>query len=210
MDTGSDSIRDGFVRQRRSLVAISLVLFFYQTSGVVIESINVLGNTLRLTNPPRVSAVLWIGWFYFLLRYYQHFRDTPDKGISAAYYGRLHILARRVAQKKFKRDFVPDEKFADRKGPLHFNFSRMEVFSAYPSFWEIEVNADVSYQTETGVASHHLGNRKLNLSRTELLIPRVRSLLHVIVDTRLVTEYFLPYLVALIPVVYQMMMWTNL
>lgn len=198
----SDAIREGFVRQRRNLIGMSVILVLYEKLEIVIDSISILGNTARINDPSRVTLLLWIAWGYFLIRYYQYFRDTPDKGFSTSYHSRLHALARRVAQSKFRREFIPTEKFDDVKGPLDFRFGDITVWSAYPHYWDLEMNVDVSYRTETGVANHSLHGCKINLSWKDLAIPKVRSLLHVALNTRLVSEYLLPFFIAVVPVAY--------
>ena len=54
----------GFVRQRRSLIAMSLLLLFYETSGIRIQELTVLGNTFPIDRPDLVSVSLW-GSFAF-------------------------------------------------------------------------------------------------------------------------------------------------
>ena len=199
----SEAIRDGFVRQRRNLIGTSLALFLYEKLGIVIDSINILGNTARITDPSSVTALLWIAWGYFLLRYYQYFRDMPDKGLSGAYHGWLSPLAKRVARKTFIRSVVGHEEFGGNTP--HFTFKTLDVYRAYTrpwelGLWELEIEADVTYEIEGGVEARSLGKRRLNLSWKELAIAKVRSLLHVGLNTHFVTEYFLPFLIGLVPV----------
>ncbi len=80
MTTDSDHIREGFVRQRRSLIAASLGLLLYVSSGIRLDAINVLGNTFSIARPALVPTALWVAWGYFFLRYYQYLRDLSDTG----------------------------------------------------------------------------------------------------------------------------------
>lgn len=206
MADDSGAVRDGFVRQRRNLVGTSVAFFLYEKLGIVIDSINILGNTARITDPSSVTGLLWIAWSYFLLRYYQYFRDVPDKGFIGAYHGRVHFLARRVAWKKFIRSVAEQEEFAGTTP--HFTLKTLNVYRAYTrpwelGLWEVEIEADVTYEIEGGVEARNLGKRKLNLSWNELAIAKFRSLLHVGVNTHFATEYFLPFLIAFVPVVYR-------
>jgi len=199
------SIHQGFVRQRRNIVATSIALFLYEKLGIVIDSINILGNTARITDPSSVTTLLWIAWSYFFLRYYQYFRDTPDKGLSKAYQGHVHRLARSVAQKKLMKSVKVPEEFAG-KTP-HFIFKTLDVYRAYTrlwelGLWELEIEADVAYAVEGGSEVRSLGKNRLNLSWKELVIAKVRSVLHVGLNTHFTTEYFLPFLIALVPVAY--------
>lgn len=66
---------DGFVRQRRNLIVISIVLFFVQGTGLTLTEINILGNKADLTDPFLLESVLWVAWAYLLLRYWQAFKE---------------------------------------------------------------------------------------------------------------------------------------
>lgn len=208
MNDAAQSIREGFVRQRRALLTVSLVVFFYYSAGIEVESINIFGSTLHVTRPFNVPAVLWVAWAYFLIRYYQYFRDLADKGFTSAYYGKLYVLARSVARNKFKQNFVPDKEHAGAE--VDFTFGDIEVYSAYPSVWELQLTVDVIYKTHEGGVESNRMTTKMHLSWRDLLVPMVRSLIHVVLHTRLVTEYALPFLIALLPVLLLMGLWLDL
>ena len=205
MGEATDLIARGFTRYRRDLLLASLILFFYQSSEVVMDSINLFGTTMYIKEPSRVTWALWIVWCYFFLRYYQYFHDTVDKGFSATYHAKLDALVKLLAQERFKRDFVLDEEFAGKK--LTFYFKNMEVASDYPNYHEIKLDVDWAYADKTEAAASGAHGQIVNLSRWDLAIPRLRAILHVILSTRLVTEYLLPFAVAILPVVYQGWLW---
>src|SRR3990172_4553469 len=203
MGDNSSAIRDGFVRQRRNLIGISVALFLYKKLGLVIDGINILGNTARIRDPSGVTLLLWLAWAYFFVRYYQYFRDLPDKGSSSAYHTHVHRLARHLAQEKITRSVRAREELAG-KTP-HVTFKKIDVYRAYTrpwefSLWELEVEADVAYECEGGVEARSLGKQKLNLSWREMAVPKVKAILHVGLNTHFVTEYYLPFLIALVPV----------
>ena len=81
MADDADYIRRDFVAERRSLLVVSFILFFYQQAGLRIDEINVFGNKVSLDSPWWTAFSLWVLWGYFLVRFYQYFRIIPDKGL---------------------------------------------------------------------------------------------------------------------------------
>ena len=43
--------KSGYIRQRRNLIGISLMLLAYLAAGISVEQINVLGNEFTVRNP---------------------------------------------------------------------------------------------------------------------------------------------------------------
>lgn len=78
-------IRDGFVRQRRNLIIMSLVVLFSELAGLKIEKISIFGNEATIGKPELVTITLWIFLFYWLIRYYQYFHEIGDKGFLGSF-----------------------------------------------------------------------------------------------------------------------------
>ena len=78
MADDADYIRHGFVAERRSLLVVSFILFFYQQAGLRIDEINVFGNKVSLDSPWWTAFSLWVlcGYFGSLLPV---FCIIPDK-----------------------------------------------------------------------------------------------------------------------------------
>jgi hypothetical protein len=94
-------IRRRFVAERRNLLIVSFVLFFFQQAGLTIEKVNVFGNEARIADPSWVPFTLWLLWTYFAMRCYQYFGDIEDKGFQAAYWRKLGPLTIGRAQERF-------------------------------------------------------------------------------------------------------------
>src|SRR3989344_6515275 len=99
-----DQIRISFVRQRRNLIAISLVLFFVQFGEVTIRDIKLVETTLLINHPAAVNWALWVAFFYWFYRYYVYFRDAGDKGFRETHRSRLAVLVQRWFKKQFDTD----------------------------------------------------------------------------------------------------------
>lgn len=198
MEDGAVDLREGFVRQRRSLVAVSLAWLLYQTSGVVIDHLNVFGNKLDLKTPELAGTVLWVAWLYFLLRYYQYFRDLPDKGVSTAFGARLITLMRKVARNEIKRQ-------CKLKGPwqpvdeIELEKARIDTIGSYKRFWEFRVTELVAIISPNNRPLHQFSGKTIKVEGSRLIAAKLRSAAHVSLNTRFLTEYYLPFVLAAAP-----------
>jgi hypothetical protein len=95
------------VAERRSLLVVSFILFFYQQAGLRIDEINVFGNKVSLDSPWWTAFSLWVLWGYFLVRFYQYFRIIPDKWFWNAYEQQMKKLIEASSFKHFKKEFKP-------------------------------------------------------------------------------------------------------
>ena len=68
--------QDHFVKQRRNLVIISLVLIFYHAADLSFDKVNILGNTVTIGHPEVVSFCLFSFFVYFLWRYFTIFNEV--------------------------------------------------------------------------------------------------------------------------------------
>lgn len=113
----NEQIRRGFIAERRSLLIVSFILFFYQQAGLQIERISVFGNEAKISDPWWIAFGLWVLWSYFLLRFYQYFRSIPDKGFQTAYEAEMKKTIARSAFRRYKNSFLPaDEDGAEWLG----------------------------------------------------------------------------------------------
>lgn len=194
-----NQVHVGFIRQRRSLIVVSLLLFFYYYADAKIgPSLNVLGVPITLQNPEHVTAVFWIAWVYFLVRYYQYLRDLGDKGFRRAYHESLERYIHRFAVHRMERQFGSENpEFSE----IRFEPKSIRTVLATSGTWELEISGDYAYRTPTGGGHQMVGPGLDHIGVPILRRTRARALLHVLASTRLVTEYALPFAVAAAPLV---------
>lgn len=71
------------LRQRRNLLVTSLILIAINLAGAKLKSdVSVLGAAIEFSNPERIVWGVWILWAYFLIRYWQYLSEVPDKGFQ--------------------------------------------------------------------------------------------------------------------------------
>ena len=97
LDSNTD-LSDGLLRQRRNLLITSLLLIFLQHGGASIETLNVVGTSLKFSNPKAIYEGLWLLFFYFNLRYLQHYFDEGRAKFNGIWDNKFSRNARAQAE----------------------------------------------------------------------------------------------------------------
>lgn len=175
-------MKDGLIRQRRNLIATSVVLTLFDFAKVTVGKVSVLGTNLIVGNPVVVIGFLWAMWAYFLLRFLQYLAEESDLGIASAFKSKSDdlikphiegIMARQSGERQYS-NYGPD--FIEKRGLLT---------------WQQPIKF---YNVETS-SVEEVGREALPKSTVALTI--LRSLVHVLVFTPRGTDYVLPFLLAL-------------
>lgn len=66
----NERIYEGFVRQRRNLMVMSVVLLLVESADVRFSELNLLGTKFTIENPDVINLGLWVAFLYWLYRYY--------------------------------------------------------------------------------------------------------------------------------------------
>lgn len=192
----ADYIRQGFVAERRSLLIVSFILFFYQQAGLQIEKINAFGNEVSISDPWWIAFALWVLWGYFLVRFYQYLRSIPDKGFWTAYERQMEKSITRTAFKHFKKHFAQEEENKNRKN--NFKLGKADFTLNYPELRTIKLDVTIAQKDETGAMIGLSRSHEEDFTSTKLRWAKIKSVAHVLVSTHIATEYFLPLVLALL------------
>lgn len=182
-------MEDGaFTRQRRNLMAISLILLIAESIGIRIETINIFGNIADLDNPSTILYFTWIAWGYFLLRYYQHYSDLRiTEKIRTAYSDKIRPVAEGVAWRILTTQLVAE--YGDPEiGERTLYGSHVERRR-----WMVKLGTTVGRKSI---------RETIEVPRLDMFLPQVRCAIAVALNTRLGTEYIRPYALAVLPVVF--------
>ena len=192
-------IQDGFIRQRRNLIAISLVLWFVETATLTFPKLNILGNEFPISNPAAVNHALWIAGAYWMLRYLQYLHHAR---------GLLQIAQTWAEQMRSPTWDLALERVRQAYPEPKFSVSIDKDISHSLRQWVIRFVVDL--RTSTGGIVPNKGIlHEETLSFRDLFIPQIRAAWYLVFRARLITEYILPILLALIPVgfkIYKMYM----
>ena len=99
-------LSDGLLKQRRNLLVTSLLLLFLQQSGATIEGLSVAGTSLKFSNPKAIYQGLWLLFFYFNLRYFQHYLDEGHIKFNSVWDSKFSKNARERAEVYVKKKVV--------------------------------------------------------------------------------------------------------
>jgi len=198
----SSEIREGFIRQRRNLILISILLVFAQFSGgLLLEKLNVFGNTATLTNPIKLETLLWIGFCYLLIRYYQYFHYSGPLGFQDTFFNKRKLFYQKlIIEKSLQYNTWLEEQKKTTSGD-DSSVKRITVKSTH-SFRQLLWDAGVTVSLHVEYEDNHysLPQENFIIQASHLIIPNFISLNYVILKTPIVTHYFFPFLIALFPI----------
>jgi len=199
-DIDREFIRRSFVSERRNLLLTSIVLFLALYSGIVFDDINILGNKATLKDPSLIPTLLWIFWGYFFLRYYQHFRQAHDHAMARDFYAALNRKCIVVAKNKFETAFVASSTYEGMDKWIIF--TNQSVSSLTRTRALVSLTGQIAYGSSPGSPIHEDKTEVIELSLKEMILPNIKAVLHLCFTSVTVLEFILPFLVALLPLIY--------
>lgn len=177
----------GFIRQRRNIILASLVLVFAQGTHLTIHEFNFFGAKASIDSPVSTVPYLWVLWGYFLWRYWQAFCAVGRKSTQTRYHNVKKIYMERFAA---KRGLASDSNIIK----IWMPHEREE-----PTEQGARVVLIANLRTPPGVSEPAQKNIEVDLSHLELLRIRARSILHLIVTSDELSEYYVPFVIAVLP-----------
>ena len=201
----SEKENEGFVRQRRNLMVVSLVLLFSEATELKFEKINVFGTELLVNQPYAVNAALWFAAIYWLWRFYQYSRLAYEGSLQRViqdYIFKFDVLWPVIQKELHKSDPKLIEPIEDLMETPMLECTQYGSLQYMPKYVEAEVSISKVVNTKQRMASQGIGSRKVRVKGSELFRLRVRSWINLIVHTTLFTELLLPYFVFSLPVLY--------
>jgi hypothetical protein len=203
----SDEPTDIFVRQRRNLMAMSLVLLVADVQN----DIHMGPVALHVHAPFTITLILWVVWSYWLWRYYTSFHDLGDKGFRNKYRQRLQVLVEQIGVKRicqgdraeFKEIHANFQKTnsSGTRTPIAFNSSYAK-YKRTP--WRIVLAINFGVKDLDGI----LGVEELKPTQNvvvdgiQFLFAAARAWAYVIFRTTLFSEYILPFAFAAVTLAY--------
>lgn len=164
----SDDIRQGFIRQRRNLILVSLVVLFLEFAGVELKELNLFGNKLELKNPFIVNVSFWIALAYWFLRYLQHYNDLPVNDFHTSFIDKMQKYVKNAALNKYLSSI--DDNVQRKHRQTYFERSERYV-------WAVGLDFDIinSEKSATSYESH----RQI-IEGLDLRICKIKSWMHVV------------------------------
>jgi hypothetical protein len=173
--------------------------------GLRLDKVSIFGNEFYVSNPGLLPFCLWTTYFYYLIRYYQYFHDIQDRGVKEKYNSYLKYLLYAMIETKVKDRFIKGQQ---SKKNAKYEFDKPEYVDSTLDAWAamVHVKMPVSIKIES------VNDNSLSINTTstfaestefafrkDFLRFRLQAFLHVCFRTSLITEYYLPFLVASLP-----------
>jgi hypothetical protein len=193
---------DGFVRQRRNLIVVSVVLLFADALAFRFAEINILGNRMELAEPVRVTPILWAVWSYLLLRYWQAFREHGSESFATFVKGYVGRSATDYAldQGQMQLETTPNVSRDGKNVPI--------VMVIDLPRRGLQARAQIRYHIQEGEKA---APREMNLPISKLVILwfYVRGSIVATFNRSIVSEKYLPFVFAFAPLAYALYSWWN-
>jgi len=198
-----DEQDSGFIRQRRNLMIVSLVLLFSEVAELEISKLNVFGNDLLIGEPRAISGALWVAGFYWLLRFYQYSRP----GFTDAIRGTIHQRAQQIARPtalalvlKKHPEFL--ERIPDVPADPEISIKTYTYTAQRQEYLDMEVELEKAAAVGDRGAALGLGKYRVRIEGVALRKLRFRAWINLIVHTRHFTDFILPYVLFGLPLAY--------
>ena len=174
------------IRQRRNLIITSVLLIFVKLADVSFgNSVNFLGATLSIGKPQLINQGILLFQLYFLWRFYQYFTtDNAYEALLSQY--RNHMTVR--SSIKIVQLVCKPRNLASLSGEyLYKNLTRKGLFK-----YNVEAAISEGYDPIKGVVTENKFIAEISI--IELEFSRLRFALGFLFKARILTDYFVPYL----------------
>lgn len=199
-----DDTHGMFIRQRRNLMGISIIVLFVTYSGLQFNKLNILGNEFTISNPRIINYSLWIAFAYWLMRYFQYMHELGGTRIYMTYEQKLLQLT------------LPDgrnnvnEKISAKMGGLAYDIHfTAEQWASMPPLFNPVFKRELRFFYNTII---RMGNQESRQTPTEEMTVSLnqgarqefaawwRAMNYTAWRTPLVSEYILPPALAFVVV----------
>lgn len=179
-----------FVRQRRNLLIVSVSLAATILMELRLETpVSFFGNTISIGNPNAIGVLLWALWLYFLVRYLAfHAQYQPtSEDVSAFFLGQRQKYVGYTARKAIE---TAHPEIVERKTNVSFQGFKKRSATQYSATVTISAMPNAPEQTV-----------EIDLKLFPVWLAGCKALLRAGFTYAPTTEYILPYVVAVVPLI---------
>lgn len=206
-------IYSGFIRKQRFLIAVSIALTCINLLGLTFETINVLGNSARITHPEYAIKILWIFWALAYVQYVVWFRDAK---LWHLFIGTISSDAEASLGRKIVKEDVPIWAKNQLESGIRPQLppDTNSKISYVPKFCrvhgdgndrkrsaDLEVVAYAWLPHQKGEVSNGPLRYEREIESSEWTKTFFKAAVIVLLTRRFTLEYFLPFVVGIFPVV---------
>ena len=191
-------MEDGLQKQRKLLIGISLVIICLRAGAVKLTTISIAGNSVTVENPQGFYAIVWIVFAYLILRYYQFLGEYSARssglGIAKRFWQHLDRVSKPQLEDCLKGQ-IPCH-LIEKHQPWH---GPMVKFSSLKRTFSFVWSGDFMYAGEKGT---HTPKETFHVNLLPFVPHILRSFLHVLFTSWELTNYPLPFVLAVLALIY--------
>lgn len=175
------------IRQRRNMVVTSVLVIFIKLAGVTFgDKVNFLGATLSIENPEVIYKGILIFLAYFVWRFYQYFStDNAYAALCSQFHEHMKI---RTSLEIVKLICRPRNIQGLSGEYLYKNLKSNSLLS-----YTVEATVSGGYDAAKGAPVENKFSANISIIRLET--HRLMSVMAFVFRGRILTDYFVPYLV---------------
>jgi hypothetical protein len=159
--------------------------------GITSNKISIMGVEIKFDNISVLYVFIWLIWVYFLIRYYQYFRQEGGSEISESLANMLTDICRPEIE-KIIREAHPQA--IERNHP--FDYNSLSKVNWYTRRYSGEEKADKPpYYDETNPF-------EVDINLFSLWKQILKSYYHIIINRSVITDYILPLALAVFAFIY--------
>ncbi len=201
----ADQQNEGFVRQRRNLMIVSLVLLFSEATELKVEKISAFGTELLVGQSQAVTTALWVAAVYWLVRFYQYSRVTHEGSLRNTiqiYVVKYEVIWPVIQRRLLQNEPSLIEPFDDIKDIPTLECTVFGSIEYRRNYVEAEVSVSRAVRNRRESVTQDVASRKVRVDGADLFWLRVRAWINLILHTTLFTELVFPYIVFSLPILY--------
>lgn len=77
---------DSFIRQRRNLMLISVIMLSMKIVDLEITKVGLFGSEFNVENPASIYIPIWLFWIYFFYRYMVYYQQEAEGKLKQEFY----------------------------------------------------------------------------------------------------------------------------
>lgn len=190
----ADEIKDSYTRQRRNLLIMLGAIFLTYFWDLQFTTINLIGNQAVLGNTRNVYPVMWILLIYWYWRYESLLHDMGGVGIKEAFFNKRHELFKAWSRKSKNLNKLFDHAKEQHElsdvisDKMSFDGPYLEEDSLFVCKYEMRSSFKRKDMPDTTKSFDVVMRAPYILS----FLFTIRTVVYLIVKTRLFSEYLLP------------------
>ena len=187
----NDDLSPGLLRQRRNLMVVSLIIIFMEMSGAQLGNVLLLGISITFDNPESIPLFLMFFLVYFLYRYTLYYWQERHSFWS--------LFSLNFEQKTRPKIYaIWNEKGIPVEGQSNTIYK-----SGTLNFFDLEVTGLLKRRVSENKKNPFTGeieNKTIEFNIFYLWKEFLSAAFIVLFKERFVTDYYMPYLIALVAV----------